>query len=195
MTRCLVVVTHPRTESLTRAAFDRVVRGLQAAGHELRVIDLDAEAFDPRLTTFEREHHLGHPSDRPNLSEHVDALRWAQRIVLVYPTWFSGQPARLKGWFDRVWMNEVAFHLPEDGTRIKATLRNVRRLDVVTSHGSSRLVNFVQGNGGRLTVLRTMRIMCHPLCRTSFTALYEVDHRSPEEFEDWLDEVEQRFAP
>ncbi len=195
MTRCLVVVTHPRADSLTRAAFERVIRGLQTAGHELRVIDLDAEGFDPRLTAFEREHHFGRPSDRPDLAEHVEALQWAERIVLVYPTWFSGQPARLKGWFDRVWMNDVAFQFPEHGTRIKAKLHNVRRIDVVTSHGSSRLVNFIQGNGGRLTVFRTMRIMCHPLCRTSWTALYEVDQRSPEAFAAWLDEVEQRFAP
>ncbi len=194
MTRCLVVVHHPRSDALTRSAFERVTRGLAAAGHEMRVIDLDAEEFDPRLTAHEHTQHFGSPADRPDLIEHVAALQWAERIVLVYPTWFSGQPARLKGWFDRVWMHDVAFHFPDGATRIYAKLRNVKRIDVVTSHGSSRLVNFVQGNGGRLIVFRTLRLMCHPLCRTSFTALYDVDRLSQGDFEAWLGQVEQRFS-
>ncbi len=194
MTRCLVVVHHPRADSLTRAAFERVMAGLDAGGHQTRVIDLEDENFDPRLTAFEQEHHIGDPADRPDLASHVDALRWAQRIVLVYPTWFGGQPARLKGWFDRVWMHDVAFTLPDGATRIHAKLRNVKRIDIVTSHGSSRLVNLIQGNGGRLTVFRSLRLMCHPLCRTSLTALYNVDRTSQHELEKWLERVEQRFG-
>ncbi len=194
MTRCLVVVCHPREDSLTRAAFERVRQGLTAAGHEVRVIDLDALDFDPRLTAFERADHLGDPSSRPDLAEHVEALRWAHRLVLVHPTWFGGQPARLKGWFDRVWMHGVAFTLPEGATRIHANLRNIRRIDVVTTYGSSRFVNFVQGNGGRLIVFRTLRILCHPLCRTSSTALYELDRTTPAQIVSWLDDVERRFA-
>lgn len=194
MTRCLVVVHHPRSDSLTRAGFDRVVRGLETAGHEVRTIDLDAEEFDPRLTTFERADHIGDPADRPDLAEHIDALQWANRIVLVYPTWFSGQPARLKGWFDRVWMHGVAFTLPDGATRIHANLGNIRRIDIVTTHGSSWLVNFAQGNGGRLTVFRTLRILCHPLCRTSIVALYDVDRVSPAGIEAWLQKIEDRFS-
>ncbi|MEZ5376533.1 MAG: NAD(P)H-dependent oxidoreductase [Acidimicrobiales bacterium] len=194
MTRCLVVVEHPRPDSLTRAALERVLAGLDAAGHEVRLIDLDNEQFDPRLTAFEQQHHIGDPNDRPYLADHADALRWAQRIVLVYPTWFSGQPARLKGWIDRTWMHQVAFELPADSSRIRAKLWNVRRLDIVTSHGSSRLVNLVQGNGGRLIVFRTLRLLCHPLCRTSFTAIYKIDRQAPEACTEWLDRVERRFA-
>ncbi len=194
MTRCLVVVHHPRPDSLTRAAFDRVITGLTTAGHETRVIDLDAEDFDPRLTADEVIAHIGSPTDRPEFGDHFDALRWAERIVLVYPTWFGGQPARLKGWFDRVWMHDVAFTLPPGATRIHANLQNIRRIDIVTSHGSSRLVNFIQGNGGRITVFRALRVLCHPLCRTSLTALYDVDRNSPAELEAWLDGVEKRFA-
>lgn len=192
--KTLVVVTHPRQDSLTRAAFERVVAGLTKAGDDVRVLDLDAEQFDPILTLAERLDHLGVPADRPTNAHHFDALLWCERIVLVYPTWFGGQPAMLKGWFDRVWMHDVAFHLPEGANRIYAKLKNVRRLEIVTSHGSSRTVNFLQGNPGRVTVFRTLRILCHPLCRTRFTAIYDIDRATPEKTGEWLDMVERRYS-
>ncbi len=113
---------------------------------------------------------------------------------MVYPTWFGGQPAMLKGWFDRVWMNDVAHHLPEGATRIYAKLKNVKRLEIVTAHGSSKLVNFMQGNPGRVTVFRTLRVLCHPLCRNKLNAIYDIDRATPEQIEEWLESIEQRYS-
>lgn len=190
----LVVICHPKATSLTRAAAERVLIGLRAAGRPVRVLDLDAMEFDPVLRLEEVRGHLGSPDDRPDLAEHVEALRWARELVLIYPTWFSGQPARLKGWFDRVWMNEVAFVLPEGAGRISGRLRNLRRIHVVTSHGSTRRVNWLQGNSGRIRVRRTLRVLCHRFCRTTWTAIYDVDNQTPAAIAGWLDALERDFA-
>ncbi|MEZ5342860.1 MAG: NAD(P)H-dependent oxidoreductase [Acidimicrobiales bacterium] len=95
--------------------------GLQAAGDEVKVIDLYAEGFDPVMSRTEKLDHLGSPANRPSLAHHFDALQWCERLVLVYPTWFGGQPAMLKGWFDRVWMNDVAFTLPRGRVGFEAS--------------------------------------------------------------------------
>lgn len=192
--KTLVVICHPKPTSLTRAAAARVVAGIEQAGCRLRVLDLDAMDFDPVLRLAEVRGHLGSPDARPDLAQHFEALRWAERLVLVYPTWFSGQPARLKGWFDRVWMNQVAFELPEGADRISGRLRNIRQIHVVTSHGSTRRVNWAQGNSGRIRVRRTLRVLCHPLCRTTWTAIYDVDNTPDEEIARWLDQLEDRFS-
>ena len=190
----LVVICHPKAASLTRAAAERVLAGLRRAGRPVRVLDLDELGFDPVLRLHEVQGHLGSPDDRPDLAEHVAALRWAEHLILVYPTWFSGQPARLKGWFDRVWMHEVAFVLPEGAGRIRGRLRNIRRIDVVTSHGSTRRVNLLQGDSGRLRVNRTLRVLCHPLCRTRWRAVYDVDNKPRAQLVRWLDGLEQAYA-
>jgi NAD(P)H dehydrogenase (quinone) len=192
--RTLVVVCHPNPESLVRAAHERVLAGLARAGDEVRVIDLDAEGFDPRLTRDERRLHFEAPEQRPQVADHVALLRWAERIVLVHPTWFGGQPARLKGWFDRVWIHGVAFGTTARSPRITGRLRNVRELHVVTTHGSGPFENWVQGNGGRVLVFRTLRLLCHPRTRCRWTALYRVDRCRPEQIRDWLDRVERVFA-
>lgn len=194
MTRVLVVVAHPKPESLIRAALARVLRGLESKGEEVRLLDLDAEAFDPCLGREEKLAY-GKPAAtaQPELQKHFEALAWAEKLVLVYPTWFGSQPAKLKGWFDRVWIEGVAF---DPGERhIKRGLSNIRRIDVVTSHGSSRRNNFLQGNAGRMLLFRTIRGLCHPRCRFAWTAIYSVDQAERVELEQWLDAVETKFGP
>lgn len=192
--KTLVVVTHPSPDGLARRAFERVVAGLTAAGDEVRIIDLDAEGFDPRLTTEEKRRHLDPPDTKPWIADHADALRWAQRIVLVYPTWFGGFPARLKGWFDRTWITGVAYTLPEGSTRIHAGLKNIRRFEIVTTHGSSRWSNAVNGRPGRLTAFRTLRLLCHPLCRCRFHAIHSVSTASADDVEAWLKRIQVTFS-
>ncbi len=53
--KVLVVHCHPSPESFTAAVRDRVLKGLAAAGHEARLIDLYAEGFDPVMSRQERE--------------------------------------------------------------------------------------------------------------------------------------------
>lgn len=191
--KTLVVHYHPRQDSLCKAATDRVLAGLRTSGHPVRVLDL-ASNFDPVLSIEEWQGHVSdEPSDRGNLGEHIEALRWADKLVLVYPTWFGGQPAAVKGWFDRVWMNGVAWELPEGKNLLRGLLKNVRNIDVVTTHGSSRIINFLQGNPGRITIFRGMRLMCHWRCRTTWIALYRLDDQSPDTISEWLERVEAHY--
>lgn len=190
----LVVLCHPRPDSLTRAAAARVLAGLEASNEPVRVIDLEAEDFGSCLTLEEKQHYDDGPTSRPELAHHFEALLWADRIVFVYPTWFSGHPARLKGWFDRVWIPGVAFDLPVHGHRVKRRLTNIRRLEVVTSHGSSRWVNLLQVHSGQRVISRAIRATCHRFCTVRRTSIYSLDRITEAEIEAWLDTIERRFT-
>jgi len=171
----LVVSAHPVTESYTNHVRDRAVAALRARGHEVRVTDLYADGFEARLSLAERLGHHDGPAGRTVVAGYAADLRWARALVLVYPTWWSGPPAIVKGWIDRVWVEGVAYTLPEGTTRVRGNLRNVRRLVVVSSHGSSWWVNAVEGQVGRLLVMRAMRVLCHPLARRRWLAIYDMD--------------------
>jgi NAD(P)H dehydrogenase (quinone) len=186
--KVLVVHCHPNPASLTAAARDRAVDALRARGHDVRVTELYECGFDPVLSAGERERHL-EPGPDPSVADHAADLQWCEHLVLVYPTWWSGQPAMLKGWIDRVWVRDVAFDLPSESNRIHARLRNLRRLTVVTTHGSSKLVNALQGEAGKRMVTRTLRAVCHPLARTRWVALYGVDTASAQRRAAFLDRV------
>ncbi len=193
MTRVLVVYCHPSAESFVAAVRDRVTVGLEAAGADVRLTDLHADGFDPLFTAVERANHLS-PGTDPSIASYADDLQWCDTLVLVYPTWWSGQPAMLKGWIDRVWVNDVAWTLPDGANRLRPALRNIRRLVAVTTHGSPKWLNMIEGESGKRTLTRSLRTMCHPLARTTWLALYGVDNASDAERLAFLDRVERRIA-
>ena len=191
--RALVVYCHPNPVSLVAAARDRALAGLASAGHEVRTIDLYADGFEPAMSGLERTTHK-QPGVAPELQTYADDLAWAEALVFVYPTWWSGQPAMLKGSIDRVWVAGVAWELPAGSTVLRPLLVDVRRIVVVTTHGSSKLVNALQGESGKRTVTRSIRAMCHRRTRTTWCALYGVDTIDGQKRASFLNRVEHTLS-
>lgn len=192
MTRALVVYSHPCDDSFVAAVRDHTFDALRGAGAEVRLDDLYADGFDPCFSAEERREHR-RPGAHPSLDRWVENLRWCDTLVLVYPTWWAGQPAMLKGWIDRVWACEVAWTVPEGADRLRPHLRNVRRLVAITTHGSPKHINMLEGEGGKRTLTRSLRTMCHPLARTTWLAMYGLDNATPGERAKFLDRVERRL--
>ncbi|MGE3361686.1 MAG: NAD(P)H-dependent oxidoreductase, partial [Acidimicrobiia bacterium] len=190
--RALVVHAHPHPDSYSAALRDRVVETLTGRGAEVSVIDLWAEGFDPRLSEHEhRTHHAGLP-ERPEIAHHAALLQQADTLVFVYPTWWGGPPAMLKGWLDRVLCDGVAYTLPPGGDRIRPLLRHVRRLVVVTTYGSPRWVNALQGEPGKRTLRWGLRTLLARRARVHWLGLYRMDTNTDADRRRFLDEVAQR---
>jgi len=177
--RALVVYCHPSPESFNAAVLAVVLERLKAAKAETRVIDLYAQNFDPimspeALTQYER------PADyTPPIQDHVEALAWCDTLIFVYPTWWYGQPAMLKGWLDRVLSPGVAFELRDQGD-IRPALTHIVRLGVFTTCGASWWLTQFMGSPGKRILLRGVRGLCARRCRTTFTAHYNMDSSTPE---------------
>jgi putative NADPH-quinone reductase len=61
-------------------------------------------------------------------------LKAADTLVFVFPIWMYGLPARLKGYFDRVWRPGVSFAFTSQG--LTPLLYNLRNLVVIATHGA-----------------------------------------------------------
>jgi NAD(P)H dehydrogenase (quinone) len=188
--RVLIVICHPATDSLIHAAATAATDSLRSSGREVRVIDLYAEGFDPVVDSDEWRARLDAPLRHP----HADDLAWADELVLCYPTWFGGQPAMLKGWIDRVWTVGVAYDLPPGAKRIRGLLGNIKRVTVITSHGSSKVMNAFQGEPGKRVALRGIRLLCNPLGRGRWIAMYGNDKCGPSDRTAFLARVSREMA-
>jgi putative NADPH-quinone reductase len=105
----------------------------------------------------------------------------ARRLILVYPTWSGGLPASLLQW--------VHDRLDQPGV-----LAGVKELTAVTTHGSSQLLNRLQGEWGRRYLRTELLACCAPGARFRWLPLYKVDRRSPDQMGAHLDRVERRLT-
>jgi NAD(P)H dehydrogenase (quinone) len=174
--RALVIHAHPVDDGYSAALFSAAVSALQDGGHEVRSHQLYQEGFAAAMSPA--EHHAYH-TDTPIISDeiqgHVDDLRWAEMLVFVYPTWWSGLPAMLKGWLERVMVPGVAFAFDEKSGKVKANLGNIKHLVGITTYGSPRWSNWMTGDGGRRTTMRALRMLCPLRTRRHWFGLYKMD--------------------
>lgn len=190
----LVVYCHPTEGSFTAAVRDVVLEELNRAGVEAKVIDLYAETFEPVLSPGEWQGYLDCPGNVEPVAEHVAMVRAADTLIFVYPTWWYAQPARLKGWLDRVLLPDVAFTMPKaEGEGIGPGLTHIRRLGVFTTCGASWWITRFVGSPGRRILTRGVRILCHPRVRVGFAAHYLMDSSTDKSRKRHLDIVRRRM--
>jgi putative NADPH-quinone reductase len=160
--RALVVPAHPLEESYCSALRDRTIAALEGAGHDVAVAPVHPGGTGPGL---------------------VD-LAGVETLVLVYPTWWGSQPAPLLEWIQRVigpWIDAIGHG--------ESPLSSVEHLVAVTSHGSSRLINTVQGEPGRQLLERSLLPLCRSGADFRWIALYKLDRLEPADLTAFLDRV------
>src|SRR5262245_51271637 len=158
--RVLLLYCHPRPQSFIGALCADALQILPANGRQLDVFDLYAEAFDPVLSAEEMTTYAA-------ASEHAARLRRAEALVAIYPTWWYGPPAMLKGYFERLWAPGVAFSL--EGGATAGLLSNIRQLLVITTYGAPR--DFIEreiGDPGAAFWLNGVAGLLDAECRKSW---------------------------
>ncbi|MGC3963527.1 MAG: NAD(P)H-dependent oxidoreductase [Rhodocyclaceae bacterium] len=126
--KCLVVIAHPLSDSLCHTLARTAAEALRSQGHEVQIEDLYETEFSPSLTANERRSYYGASFDDADIKPRIAQLTDAEAIVLVFPTWWFGFPAILKGWFDRVWAPGVAYDHASNLGLIKPRLGKLRRM-------------------------------------------------------------------
>ncbi|OLU27409.1 NAD(P)H dehydrogenase [Pseudomonas sp. PA15(2017)] len=111
--RILMIIGSPKSDSLCHSLAEAYAQGARTEGHVVRQIRLGELSFDPVL-------HEGYSQSQalePDLLEAQRQIHWAQHLVFVYPVWWGGLPAQLKGFFDRVLLPGFAFKYRSDSQR------------------------------------------------------------------------------
>ena len=110
--KAFIVYCHPSEDSFTRCVRDAFIRGLEDAGHEYVLSDL--YKMDVRTDMTEKEYlRDAYYRNTPDLADDVLAeqakINASDAIVFIYPVFWSEAPAKLVGWFDRVWSYGFAY--------------------------------------------------------------------------------------
>lgn len=185
--RVLVLHSHPQDESYGRALFHKTCESLEAAGHDVDGCNLYAEGFDPVLSAHDRDIYHTVPENRELVDGYCQRLLDCEGLVICTPVWNFGFPAMLKGYFDRVWLPGVSFHL-EDG-KLTPTLRHIRKLAAVMTYGGSRWRALLVGDPPRKIVKRVIRAQIKIGAPVTYLAHYDMNNCTPETTGAFLNKV------
>ena len=108
--KTLLVLAHPRKDSLTARVADIFVDGLAKKGHDVERADLVEEGFDPVLREAD-EPDWDNPRKEysPEVRREMERIERNDATVMIFPVYWWSVPAVLKGWIDRVWNNGWAY--------------------------------------------------------------------------------------
>jgi NAD(P)H dehydrogenase (quinone) len=111
----LVILCHPNPASFNRAIADSVEAVSGALGHDTCCRDLYGIAFNPILSRADMDSAVeAVPQD---VRQEQEFISWADMLTFVYPVWWAGMPALLKGYIDRVFCQGFAYRLHADSAQ------------------------------------------------------------------------------
>lgn len=119
-----VVYCHPSEQSLTAEIRDAFLRGLKDSGKPYTLSDLYKMGFQTDLSEAEYlrdAFYNAEPPLAPDVLAEQRLINAADALVFIYPVFWTEAPAKLVGWFDRVWSYGFAYGAGEDA---KASVHN-----------------------------------------------------------------------
>ncbi|MFC0322959.1 NAD(P)H-dependent oxidoreductase [Gallibacterium melopsittaci] len=125
----LIIYAHPNEQSFNHAILDTIVETAKAQNMDVTVRNLYQMGFNPILTWSEfcQINQGNIPKD---IQQEQHLITQADLITLVYPLWWMGFPAILKGYLDRVLSHGFAYETDEAGSR--GLLHNKKMVQFIT---------------------------------------------------------------
>lgn len=123
--RVHVVYAHPSEDSFTARIRDQFLCGLEQGGHSYTLSDLYAKGFVSDLSESEYRREASYDGTLPvaeDVREEQELIEAADALVFIYPLFWTEAPAKLVGWFSRVWTRGYASP-SATGPRTMKTLR------------------------------------------------------------------------
>lgn len=110
--KAFIVYCHPSEDSLTRHIRDSFIKGITDSGNEYIISDLYKMDFKADMTEEEYlrdAYYRNTPEPAEDVLAEQAKINSSDAIVFIYPVFWTEAPAKLVGWFDRVWTYGFAY--------------------------------------------------------------------------------------
>lgn len=182
----LVIIGHPDPESYCSALAHAYMEGAKGKAAQIRTIDLSQISFDPNLKYGYRKR----TELEDDLKEAQELIRWADHLVIVYPTWWGTMPAILKGFFDRVLLPGFAYKYREGSSLWDKLLTGKTAHVIVTMDTPSWYNRLIYWQAGHLVMKRNILKFCG-IEPVKVTEISGVNASAEEQRKKWLTKAKQ----
>lgn len=192
--KVVIVFNHPYEESYCNAILDAVTKGLQRGQHEVDLIHLDNDGFDPAMSKADLKAFVEHKPVDPQVIAYNKRLETADHLIFIFPIWWDLMPAMTKGFIDRVLVPGVVYEHHPRGFGLVPLLTKLKGVTIITTMNKPKIMySLLIGNLIRKALLRSV------FKTMGYKNLTWISHNmvkavSNEKRVKWLTKLEARFC-
>jgi NAD(P)H dehydrogenase (quinone) len=153
----LIVYAHPSHTGHHGYFLDQVTSVLDNKNIAYETLDLYALNYDPILKAEELGSRTTHKISKITLN-YQEKIKSADKLIFIYPTWWQGMPAMMKGFFDQVFSSGFAF-MYKNG--LPVALLKGKKAAVFSATGGPKIINkFLLGERGMKVITKDILGFC-----------------------------------
>ncbi len=193
--KVVIVFNHPYEGSYCNSILESVNKGLLSANHEVDVIHLDNDKFNPVMNAADLKAFRDKKPIDPLVVGYKNRLEQADHLVFIFPIWWELMPAMMKGFIDKVIFPGVAYdYVNGSNTKMKPLLTNIKGVTVITTMNTPRILyRIVFGNPIKKAIMiGTFWKLGYK--NRKWISLNMVKQVSVEKRKLWLTKIEKQFA-
>ncbi|KQT20841.1 NAD(P)H dehydrogenase [Chryseobacterium sp. Leaf404] len=188
----LIIYAHPNPESLNSFLKQTLAEHLWDNGHEVVIRDLYQLKFNPVLSLEDMQgQRMGKVSD--DVQKEQEYISWAHHITFIYPIWWTGMPAIMKGFIDRVFSYGFAYRYDQG---IQKGLLTGKQTTIINTHGKSKADYEDIGMDKAMSLTSDKGIFTY--CGLEINQHFffdKADRPAPETIENWASGIVSTYKP
>ncbi|MFG4003328.1 NAD(P)H-dependent oxidoreductase [Flavobacterium aquidurense] len=192
--RIVIVFNHPYKGSYCSAILNAVIKGLKKANHEIDLIHLDNDGFNPIMSEADLKAFVEHKPIDPQVIDYSERLKTAGHLIFIFPIWWDLMPATTKGFVDRVLSPGIVYDHHPRGFGLVPLLKNLKGVTIITTMNKPKIMySLLIGNLIKKAMIKSVfKTMGYKnLNWISFASVKSV---SQEKRVKWLTDLEKRFS-
>lgn len=192
--KVVIVFNHPYEGSFCNAILQSVSKGLKEANHEIDLIHLDKDNFNPVMTAADLKAFRDKKPIDIKVIEYEKRIKAADHLILIFPIWWELMPALMKGFVDKVIFPGVAYdYTNSNNTLMKPLWTNIKSVTMITTMNTPNWLYWLLfGNAiKKAMMLGTFWKMGYK--NRKWISFNQVKMVSQEKREKWLHSIENRF--
>ena len=189
-----IIFNHPYEGSYCNAILEATLNGLTKANHQVDVLHLDQDGFNPVMTAADLKAFRDRRAIDPQVLSYKQRLDSAQHLIFIFPVWWEVMPAMMKGFIDKVMFPGLAYDYKANGYGMFPLLKDVKGVTVITTMNTpSFLYRFIFGNAVKKALI-TGTFWKMGYKNRKWINLSSVKMVSNVKRKGWLDQLEKRFS-
>lgn len=190
--KTVIVFNHPYEGSFCTAILASVTAGLKKAGHEVDLMHLDRDRFNPVMSAEDLRAFVNRKPVDPQVITYQSRLESADHLIFIFPIWWELMPAMMKGFIDKVIFPGVAYEYKPNGFMQKK-LVNIKGITLITTMNTPGLIYRLFFGNAIKKALFNGTFWKTGYQNRKWISLNMVKSVSPGKRRKWLSDLEKKF--